>query len=78
MKDRFDLEQEINALYGFSEQLSTISEAMLEERLSTDETVNAIEGLRVLMDLQAQKLHDTMCQVFKLDNYKDNHNAGNQ
>jgi hypothetical protein len=71
MKDRFDLEQEINALYGFSEQLSTISEAVLEERLSTDETVNAIEGIRVLMDLQAQKLHDTMCQILKLDNYKE-------
>jgi hypothetical protein len=71
MKDRFDLEQEINALYGFSEQLSTISEAVLEERLSTDETVNAIEGMRVLMDLQAQKLHDTMCQILKLDNYKE-------
>ena len=71
MKDRFDLEQEINALYGFSEQLSTISQAVLEERLSTDETVNAIEGIRVLMDLQAQKLHDTMCQILKLDNYKE-------
>lgn len=70
MKDRFDLEQEINTLYVFSEQLSTVSEAVLEERLSTDELVNAIEGIRVLMDLQAQKLHDTMCQVLKLDNYK--------
>lgn len=69
MKDRFDLEQEINALYSFAEQLGTINEAILEDRLSTDETVNAIEGIRVMIDLQTQKLHDTMCQVLKLDNY---------
>lgn len=71
MKDRFDLEQEINTLYGFSEQLGTISEAVLEDRLSTDETVNAIEGIRVMIDLQAHKLHDTMCQILKLDNYRE-------
>lgn len=71
MKDRFDLEQEISVLYVFSEQLGTISEAILESRLSIDETVNAIEGVRVLLDLQTQKLHDTMCQTFKLDNYKE-------
>lgn len=71
MKDRFDLEQEINALYSFAEQLGTINEAILEDRLSTDETVNAIEGIRVMIDLQVQKLHDTMCQVLKLDNYRE-------
>jgi hypothetical protein len=71
MKDRFNLEDEINALYTFSDQLATISESVMEERLSVDETVNAIEGLRVMLNLQASKLHDTMCQCLKLDNYKD-------
>ena len=71
MKDRFDLEQEINALYSFAEQLGTINEEILENRLSTDETVNAIEGIRVMIDLQTQKLHDTMCQILKLDNYRE-------
>lgn len=71
MKDRFNLEDEINALYAFSDQLATISEGVMEERLSVDETVNAIEGLRVMLNLQASKLHDTMCQCFKLDTYKD-------
>jgi hypothetical protein len=71
MKDRFDLEQEINTMYNFVEQLGTISEAILESRLSTDETVNAIEGIRVMIDLHTQKLHDTMCQILKLDNYKE-------
>lgn len=71
MKDRFNLEDEINALYTFSDQLTTISESVMEERLSVDETVNAIEGLRVMLNLQASKLHDTMCQCFKLDNYRE-------
>jgi hypothetical protein len=70
MKDRFNLEDEISTLYSFSDQLATISEAVIEDRLTTDETVNALEGIRVLINLQAQKLHDTMCQCFNLDGYK--------
>jgi len=69
MKDRFNLEDEINTLYSFSDQLGTLSEGILERDLSTDDTVNAIEGLRVMINLQAQKLHDTMCQCFKLNGY---------
>ena len=69
MKDRFNLEDEINTLYSFSEQLGTLSEGILEHNLTTDETVSVIEGLRVMLNLQAQKLHDTMCQCFKLDGY---------
>jgi hypothetical protein len=70
MKDRFNLEDEIGSLYSLSEQLGTLSEAIMEETLTTDETVNALEGLRVMLNLQASKLHDTMCQCFRLDNYK--------
>ena len=70
MKDRFNLEDEINTLYSFSDQLGTLSEGILEHNLTTDETVNVIEGLRVMINLQAQKLHDTMCQCFNLDNYR--------
>jgi hypothetical protein len=70
MKNRFDLEDEISQLYSFSDQLGTISEGILEYGVSTDETVNAIEGLRVIVKLHAQKLHDTMCQCFELDNYR--------
>lgn len=69
MKDRFNLEDEINTLYSFSEQLGTLSEGILEHNLTTDETVNVIEGMRVMLNLQTQKLHDTMCQCFRLDGY---------
>lgn len=71
MKNRFNMEDEINTLYSFSEQLSTLSEGILEHNLSIDDTINVIEGLRVMINLQAQKLHDTMCQCFKLDNYRN-------
>ena len=69
MKDRFNLEDEINNMYAFTDQLGTISEAIMENSLTTDETVNAIEGLRVIINLQIAKLHDTMCQCFKLNQY---------
>lgn len=70
MKDRFNLEDEINTLYSFSDQLGTLSEGILEHNLTTDEIVNVIEGLRVMINLQAQKLNDTMCQCFRLDGYR--------
>jgi hypothetical protein len=76
MKDRFDLENEINTLYSFSNQLSLLSEGILEHDLSNDEVVNVIEGLRVTLDLQTQKLHDTMAQCFKLDNYSNTESVG--
>ena len=70
MKDRFNLEDEINTLYSFSEQLGSLSEGILEHDLSNDDVVNVIEGLRVMINLQATKLQDTMCQCFNLDNYR--------
>jgi hypothetical protein len=70
-KDRFDLEDEISALYAFSQQLDTLSEGILERDMSTDDIANAIIGLKVLIELQAQKLHDTMSQCFRLNEYKD-------
>jgi len=72
MKDRFHLEDEIKTLYSFSQQLETLSEGILEYDLSNDEVVNALEGLKVMLDLHAKKMMDTMCQCFSLDQYKIN------
>lgn len=71
MKDRFNLEEEISTLYSISDQLATVCEAILEDRVTQDEIVNAIEGIRVIVNLQTHKLLDTMCQVLKLNSYKD-------
>ena len=67
MKNRFDLEQEIGSLYSYTEQLGGISEGILEYNMSSDDVVNAIEGLRVMLDLHAQKMMDTLSQCFHLD-----------
>jgi hypothetical protein len=72
MKTRFDLEDEISTLYSFAKQLETLNEGILEYNLSTDEISNVVEGLRVMLELHAQKMSDTMCQCFKLDNYRPN------
>lgn len=71
MKDRFNLEDEISQLYNFSDQLGTLSEGILEHNLTHDDIVNVIEGLKVMISLQANKLHDTMSQCFRLNNYRD-------
>lgn len=70
MKDRFHLEDEITTLYAFSQQLETLSEGILEYDLSNDDVVNVLEGLKVMLELHAKKMMDTMCQCFKLDKYK--------
>ena len=69
MKNRFDLENEISSLYTFADQLGTLSEGIIEHNLTNDDISNALEGLRVILNIQAQKLHDTMCQCFRLDDY---------
>lgn len=71
MKDRFDLENEISNLHVFANQLSTLSEGVLEHNLTQDEIVNTLEGLRVLITIHAEKMHDTMSQCFNLDEYRE-------
>jgi hypothetical protein len=74
MKDRFDLENEISFLHTFVDNLGSISEAVLERDLDKDEIVNAVEGVRALLDLHINKLFDTMTQCFNLDQYKNHDN----
>jgi hypothetical protein len=71
MKDRFNLEEEISQLYNFADQLGSISKGVLEYDLDPDETSNALEGIRVLLNIHTQTLIDTMSQCFKLDAYRD-------
>lgn len=73
MKDRFDLENEISTIHTFADQLGILSEGILEHELSNDDIVNVIEGMRVMLNLHAQKLHDTMSQCFRLDEYKNSY-----
>ena len=71
MKDRFDLEDEISSLYSLSANLEILSEGILEYDLEKDEIVNDLQGIKVLLTLQASKLMDIMTQCFKLNEYKE-------
>lgn len=67
--DRFDLENKINRTSVFADHLRDLSSSILEHDLNTDEIVNAIEGLAVLIESHERSLFDTFIQVFKLDGY---------
>jgi hypothetical protein len=71
MKDRFELENDIISTHNFSSHIRDLSNAMLEETIDTDEVSNALEGIAVLIDLHAQKMYDTMCEVFCLNEWSD-------
>jgi hypothetical protein len=72
MKDRFDLENEISTLHVWTQILDSLNEGILEYDLSKDDTVNVISGLKVIIDLHADKMQDTLSQCFKLDQYNKN------
>ena len=75
MKDRFDLEQEILITTNYADDLRTVVENMLNDSIEgitdVDRYANAIEGIAILIEMQSNKMLDTMSQCFKLDNYKE-------
>jgi hypothetical protein len=74
MKDRFDFEDEIHQTYSFSQQLKTLSEAVLERDISKDEIANVIIGISTMIDLHTTRLFDTFTQVLQLDEYNKSRN----
>lgn len=73
--DRFDLESKITRTSVFADHLRDLSYSILEHDLTTDEIVNAIEGLAILVESHERSLFDAFIQVFKLDAYNDNHST---
>ncbi|NDC55405.1 MAG: hypothetical protein EBZ69_01020 [Alphaproteobacteria bacterium] len=71
MADRFDLEDCIVNFHNIAADLDILADAVMEEDLSTDEIVNALIGLRVLVNLRAQKTFDVFTQAFKLDKHRE-------
>lgn len=75
MKDRFDLENEINRVHNYIDDIRMITEFMLndsiESNLDIDKYANALEGIASLMEIHNLKMFDTMCQCFRMDNYKE-------
>lgn len=69
--DRFDLESKIIKTSLFADHLRDLSCSILEHDLTTDEIVNAIEGLAVLIESHERVLFDIFVKAFKLDDYHD-------
>jgi len=71
MKDRFDLENEISELHNFVQRLDDLGYGVMELGITTDDTVNALSGLSVLLKIHAEKMFDTFTQAFRLDSYRE-------
>lgn len=71
MKTRFELENEINKTFNFADNLDMICRGILENQLTSDEIVNALQGIKILINIHTDCLNDTMAQVFHLDQYQD-------
>lgn len=71
MKNRFDLETDITALYSSAEDLKTVVQMMYDSDFiyDKDRTWNALYGLAEVMEAKIGKLEDTFSQVFQLDQY---------
>lgn len=69
--DRFDLENKISKTAVFSDHLKDLSRSILEDDMSKDEIVNAIEGLAVLIESHERSMFDIFIQVFRLDGYRN-------
>lgn len=71
MKDRFDIESEISQLNTFSDMLNGLSASILDDKLSKDQISTALDGLAIMIECHSNKMMDTLCQVFRLNNYKN-------
>lgn len=73
MKDRFDLENEINELHTYADQIDLVSESIMNtvDDVDKDTIINALIGINTLLRMKTNKLFDTFCEVFKLDQYRE-------
>lgn len=70
MDNRFDLENKIVENYNFADKLTDICAGILEYDLSPEDTVNALEGLAVMLKLHTAMTFETFKAVFQLDEYR--------
>lgn len=54
--NRFEFEQQIMKVWNLIEMLNTVSEGVLEYEWNEDQTVNALNGIAELYDLEMNKL----------------------
>lgn len=69
--DRFDLETKINQTALFADQLRSVANAVLENKMNNDKLANVLEGLAILIELHSDDTFEAFTQAFKLDHYKE-------
>ena len=71
MKDRFDLEVEIMDVYTLRKPLELLAKRVLQEDICSEDVANILLGLASTVDMYSESLYDTMCQVLRIDEYRD-------
>lgn len=69
--DRFDLENKINQTALFADQLRSVANSVLEDKMNNDRLANVLEGLAVLIELHTDDTFEAFAKALKLDNYKE-------
>ena len=71
MKDRFDLENDITALYSSADDLKAVVQMMYDSDFTYDKdrTWNTLYGLAEVIEAKVGRAMDTFSQVYKLDQY---------
>lgn len=71
MKDRFDLESDITALYSSADDLKAVVQMMYDSDFiyDKDRTWNTLYGLAEVIEAKVGRAMDTFSQVYQLDQY---------
>ena len=71
MSDRYDLEQAIMVAWQTSDDIDLLFKhhGDAPRPMTEDEVGNALLGIKVLHDMRMEKLMDTYCRKFELDQY---------
>ena len=71
MKTMFDLEDDIQKVWSVKEDIELLIWRYVDHpaHMSADEVWNHLAGIASRLDLYCEKLWDTYCQKFELDEY---------
>ena len=71
MSDRYDLEQDFMVDWQTSDDIDLLYKHHGDhpKPMTEDEVGNALWGIKVLHDMRMEKLMDTYCRKFELDQY---------
>jgi hypothetical protein len=71
MADRFDIEDKIMRASVILDDIDCLRDALARRDMSPDELDNYLLGMHSIYMAKFDDLEDTVCQVFKLNNYRE-------